>query len=253
MSEHARLRKDEFNSCWIGDRLLPIAHVCLNSFGAHGFGFNLYTYGQVTDVPRCVNVKNAEGILPYTELFVAHGGMETAADLFAYRFLYRVGGWFVDNDVACNADRVPDAEIAFAEERANIINNAVLKFPKSHPAIGDVLAYVATVDPVNAPWGATGPLALTKILGSRDNLTQYRLDTADVYPLHLKEAPKLLFPEFKEEIANKVALAPFVHLWGATLREIGFDFRVHPPSRLVFGCFTTSTGCSHSGRAASPG
>jgi hypothetical protein len=45
-----------------------------------------------------------------------------------------------------------------------------------------------------------------------------------MYPLHWKEAPKLLFPEFVDEVLEKIGKAPFVHLWGATLRELGFRF-----------------------------
>src|SRR5262249_10798065 len=139
------------------------------------------------------------------------------------------GGWYVDNNVVCNTDHPPQVEVAFAEERIGIINNAVLKFPKHHPAIVHLLKYVATIDPVTAPWGATGPSALTKIFKQHD-LNAYQRPINDFYPLHWKEAPKVLFPEFTEEILARTERSPFVHLWGATLREINFDFkRFLPP------------------------
>jgi hypothetical protein len=215
---------DTFNSCWVGDRLLPIANACINSFGAHGFAFSLFTYGPVADVPSFVERRDAESLVPANEIFVAHGGLETFCDRFAYRFLERYGGWWVDNDVLCNTRLAPDEDIAFAEERPGIINNAVLKFPAAHPVIIDLLAYIDTVDPVTAPWGSTGPLALTRIF-KEQALERYQQPTSAFYPLHWRDAPKLLFPEFTAALAEQVAAAPFVHLWGATLREVGFDFR----------------------------
>ena len=221
--------KARFASCWIGPSLLPVANACFRSFLVHGHEFVLYTHQPVRDVPAGVEGRDAEPILSKTEIVVAHGGLETAADLFTYRFLDRVGGWVVDADVLCNAAAVPDVEIAFAEERIGIINNALLKFPKGHPAIDELLDYVESVDSANSPWGSTGPLALSKILGRRPDLAPYKLPTADVYPFHWREAPKILFPEFKEEVVERTKSVPFIHLWGAALREIGFDFDCFQP------------------------
>jgi hypothetical protein len=215
---------DEFNSCWVGERLLPLGNMCINSFRAHGFGFNLYTYNPVQDVPEFACQRDATAIVPKERIFEAHGGVETFCDLFAYNFLESSGGWWVDNDVLCNTDKAPDVEIAFAEERIGIINNAVLKFPKRHPAILKLLDYISQVDPVNGPWGATGPLALTKVFNELGLKHDFKI--SDFYPLHWKETPKLLFPEFTNEVIEKIADAPFVHLWGATLREIGFNYTV---------------------------
>jgi hypothetical protein len=211
-----------FNGVWVGDQLLPIANACINSFKGHGHCFNLYTYNFVDCVPEFVARRDAEEIIPRTKVFCAHGGWETFTDQFAYQFLSKVGGWWVDSgDVVCNTCEVPDVEIAFAEERIGTINNAVLKFPKNHAAISSLLDYISTVDPVNSQWGATGPSALTKILNQHD-LIHYKRSISEFYPLHWKEAPKLLFPEFTDEVLEKTAKSPFIHLWGATLREIGF-------------------------------
>ena len=216
--------RDRFSTCWIGGRLLPLAHVCINSFVAHAFDVDLYTYGPVHDAPEGIALRDAESILPRRELFIAHGGVETSTEFFAYRLLHDVGGWVFDNDVLCNSFDVPDAEVVFAEEIAGKINNAVLRFPKGHAAIRDLLAYVATVDPATAPWGTTGPLALTKIFGGHPALHGRKLPMETIYPLHWKDAPKVLFPEFTDEVLERTARSPFIHLWGSALREIAFDF-----------------------------
>jgi hypothetical protein len=148
--------------------------------------------------------------------------------LFAYRFLARVGGWWVDNDVVCNSDHVPDVEIAFAEEQPGMINNAVLKFPPNHAAICDLLEYVASVDPVTSAWGSTGPQAVTTVF-RRHDLDIHQRPTSECYPLHWKEAPKFLFPEFTKEVIDRTGGSPFIHLWGSALREVQFDFKHSRP------------------------
>lgn len=213
----------EFNSLWVGDRLLPLANACINSFKGHGHLFNLYTYDLVKDVPEFVKRPDAEEILARTKIFRAHGGWETFTEEFHYEGLRKLGGWWVDNDVVCNTDKIPDVEIAFAEERIGTINNAVLKFPPNHTAIINLLEYISTVDPVNTQWGSRGPLALTKIFNQHE-LGSYQRSISDFYPLHWKEAPKILFPEFTNEVFEKTATSPFIHLWGAALRELDFDF-----------------------------
>ena len=180
-----------FNSCWVGDRLLPIANACINLFGAHGFRYCLYTYGTVNDVPAFVEQRDADAIVPAANVFTAHGGLETFADLFAYRFLEKVGGWWVDNDVVCNTNSAPDVDIAFAEERVGIINNAVLRFPPAHPVIVDLLEHIAAIDPVNAEWGSTGPQALSAVF-QKHGIAGLASASADFYPLHWREAAKFL-------------------------------------------------------------
>ena len=218
----------EINSCWVGPQLLPIANACINSFAAHGFKFNLYIYGDTKDVPEFAEKRNGEELVPRERIFVAHGGVETFTDLFGITFLEQVGGWWVDNDVVCNTDRLPDIPVAFAEEAPRMINNAVLKFPRNHEAIVRLLDYVETVDPVTAPWGSTGPRALTRIF-TECGIAHLKQDTAAFYPLHWKEAPKVLFPEFTDEVLDKTRNSPFIHLWGSAIREIGFDFARYRP------------------------
>lgn len=218
--------KDSFASCWVGDRLNPLANMCINSFGARGFPFILHTYNPVQDVPGFVEVRDAEALVARERIFRAHGGLETFCDLFGYSYLFEHGGWWVDLDVLCNCDAAPQVDIAFAEEMIGVINNAVMRFPKAHPAIRTLLDYVATVDPTKAPWGATGPLALTKVFTECGLGLPFAI--RDFYPLYWNEAPKLLFPEFMDEVLEKIAPAPFVHLWGATFREVGFDLAVPP-------------------------
>ena len=65
----------------------------------------------------------------------------------------------------------------------------------------------------------------------RHDLAGHQHATADFYPLHWKEAANFLFPEFTDEVMARTAQSSFVHLWGAALRELKFDFRRSRPLR----------------------
>ena len=222
MAQMLGVKSAVFNSIWVGNKLLPLTNSCINSFKDHGHQFHLFTYNFIENVPDFVEQRNADEIVSKTRVFHAHDGWETFADEFRYQFLNQVGGWWVDCDVVCNMDDLPDVEIAFAEERGGVINNAVLKFPRGHNAISNLIEYIATVDPINSIWGSIGPLALTKVLNQLD-LENYKRDMSEFYPLQWRESPKLLFPEFTDEVFKKIEKSPFIHLWAATLRELDFD------------------------------
>ena len=57
-----------FTSCWFGERLLPFANACINTFKAHGFRFALYTHGAVQDVPAFVTRHEVESIVAKGEV-----------------------------------------------------------------------------------------------------------------------------------------------------------------------------------------
>src|SRR5712664_211792 len=132
---------------WVGERVIPLAHACMNSFLSMGHRYELYTYNDVGDVPAGVIIKDANRIISRDQVFWAHGGWETFTERFAYQFLKLNGGWCVDSgDVVCASHVLPGSELVFAEEKPGLINNAVLRFPKQHFAILKLIDYVNTVD-----------------------------------------------------------------------------------------------------------
>ena len=40
------------NGLWIGGDLPPLAGLCIRSYLHHGFGFRLYAYGKIGNVPQ---------------------------------------------------------------------------------------------------------------------------------------------------------------------------------------------------------
>lgn len=216
----ANSQPEEFKSFWSGPRLTALANSCLHSFAARNFRFALYTYEAVADVPGFVTLREAHDILPKSEMFSSHGGVEHFSDLFRYALLKEIGGWWVDTDVLCNTAEVPDCEIVFSGEEESIFSVGQLKFPENHPVLTDLLDLVRKTD-IGAGWGSTGPVAFTEVI-RRHQMERWNWPRNDLYPISWCEVPKLLLPEYHDEITERTVDAKFIHLYGAMLRAMGF-------------------------------
>ncbi len=175
-------RKDEFNSFWHGEHLCPTVIACLNSFGSRGFRVNLYTYGPVEGIPKFVRIRDAERIVKKDNLFFAHDGVQNFSDIFRYQLLKKLGGWWIDTDVVCNARVVSNANIAFAEIWEGYFGNGQLKFPKNHPLILELLDDMNHID-AHSGFCSTGPDALTSAIKKNTNIEVYKWKTHDFYPI----------------------------------------------------------------------
>jgi hypothetical protein len=180
-------------------------------------------------VPSQVHLRPAQAILPRERLFEAHGGFEHFADLFRYRLIRKVGGWWIDTDVVCNTDQFPRADIVYAfADTVGTINNGQFKFPRNHPVMVQAAEEAMSAD--FSIWGASGPDLLTRIV--RDaNLDRHRWDRSQIYPIHWAEAAKLLLPEYRSELEERTKGSAFIHLYAAMFRlQCGFDpHRFLPP------------------------
>jgi hypothetical protein len=221
-------RKEEFNSFWFGERLSPSANACINSFRAHWFQFHLYMYDSVEDVPDFVDKRDAEDILPKAKVFFAHDGIEHFSDLFRYQLLRQLGGWWVDTDVVCNVDYLPETEVAFASDIEGTVSNAILKFPRNHPVIIDVLEEIANVD-VESIWGSTGPHVLTKVINKNRDAKNLQWDYSEFHPIFWMDALKFHLPEFTDEVKEKTADSKLIHLYSHIFRQLGFDEKRFKP------------------------
>lgn len=92
------------NALWIGSELNLIASACLKSFLKYGHIVNLYTYGNIVNVPNGVNIIDGSHIIP-KEKIVKHqksGSYALFSDIFRYVLLSKINhGIYVDCDVYC--------------------------------------------------------------------------------------------------------------------------------------------------------
>src|SRR5437762_1777139 len=179
------MQHHQFNSFWHGNELSPVEWVCLSSFIEHGHKVRLFCYDPIK-VPRGVSLADASEITARNELFLFDSSVSAFTNLFRYKLVSKFGEWWIDSDVYCLKDDIPDCRYAWAHQDEELINGAVLKFPANDPVLHDINSAAHRIGRDITFWGELGPHLLTKYLtasqfdghfGSRD----------EFYPIHWLE------------------------------------------------------------------
>lgn len=214
------------NMFWHGSALPPYARCCIQTFIDRGHAVRLFSYNQI-DVPRGVINVDAGAVIEARDL-ECYQSIEAFSDRFRYELLFKQGGWWVDVDVVCLTDRLTDSSHAWAEEEPGVINSAILKFPAGDPAVGRLAKRARELVGHSDRWGATGPQLASEILGPCEPVHRAG-STAEFYPVHWLEAPRLLLPEQASEISHQIKSALFLHLWINVFKDVGVDLNKESP------------------------
>lgn len=214
------------NMFWHGSALAPYARCCIRTFIDRGHVVRLFSYNQI-DVPRGVINVDAGAVIEARDL-ECYQSIEAFSDRFRYELLFKQGGWWADVDVVCLTDRLPDSSHAWSEEEPGVINNAILKFPAGDPSVGRLAEKAGEFVGRSQPWGTTGPHLASEILGSYRPARRAG-STAEFYPLHWLEAPRLLLPEQASDISRQIKGASFLHLWINVFKNVGVDLNSESP------------------------
>jgi hypothetical protein len=221
-----------FQSFWWGDPLSPYEWLCLKSFADFGHGVDLYTFDPDLAVPSKIRVCDASEIADRSELFVYEDGFGKGspaafANIFRYKLLALKGGWWIDTDVVCLTEQIPDWPEFLAHQDGDFVNNAVMLFPPHHPVMTRCLE--ASLDMGrSARWGDAGPRLLTLVL--RDLRQMGRVLPASVcYPVHFSDALDLLRPSKLGSVAARLGGSVFLHLWNQILMDSGIRKTYLPP------------------------
>ncbi len=228
----------DFASFWRGGPLNPFAWGCLASFAHEGATLSLFSYDLGLEAPPGVRLADARRICPDETLvsrYLADGKPSIAAfaDMFRYRMILETGSCWVDADLVCLTTP------AFAKEAyvfcrqadavsALLVNNAVLRLPRSDPALAELVATAEAAAGVDGRWGALGPFLLTPVL-EKHGLYAKALDPHVCYPIEPEQFWKPFLPGFHDEVAAAVEGATLLHLWSEAIRWTGYDFAVCPP------------------------
>lgn len=151
------------HSLWIGSSLSPLELLTLHSFTHFGHHFYLWTYNEIlTQLPQNVFIKNAEEIIPKSNVFkykhsnqYGHGKGSYAgfSDLFRYALLYKYGGWWVDMDVTCIRElSFKEPYIFRSHHELNIVGNLIKCPPKSDLMNNCYEETLFMVDEMNKNW-----------------------------------------------------------------------------------------------------
>ncbi len=181
----------EIASLWIGAELSFLEQLCLKSFVDQGHKTTLYVYGNLGNIPKGVEVKDAREIYrgePF-RVHQRHGSPAIHADYFRVALLKRgAGEIWADTDAYCYKpfNFSQDHVYGFFDDE---IANGVLRLPPNSPTLKAYDAFLEEDEPdakflpehirqnykiVRAegksipieamPWGTSGPKALTYFL-----------------------------------------------------------------------------------------
>lgn len=110
-AEPISLIEKNVHGLWIGKELSPMELLTISSFISNGYKFHLWVYESLkTRLPEGCILSDANIILPRNKIFkykyssqfgTGKGSYAGFSDIFRYKLLHDVGGWWVDMDVTC--------------------------------------------------------------------------------------------------------------------------------------------------------
>ena len=244
---------------WIGDSLSPVEQVSLASFVKHGHVVQLFTYGDVKNIPQGVAVRDGNEILDKSKIFMykkkpSYSGF---ANWFRYEMLYKEGGVWIDTDVVCLKPFEFEQDIFFGKEQYDTINCAVVgakpgleifKFLSAQVnSPNDFLPYDTFKEKKrkifrkycqgnergNVKWGETGPKGFSKAL-NYFGLYDQCLPTTAFYPIH-STCWTDIFDETYSNVESYFPDSYAIHLWNEMMRrKDGFKKDMdYPKSSLI--------------------
>lgn len=174
---------------WVGEKLSTMERLCLASFLYHGHPYHLYVYNDVDNVPAGALLKDANEIVPASQIFTyKNGNTDTYAgfsDLFRYKLLLERGGIWADTDFVCLRPWQFEQPYLFASQGSRIfqygrlfikrrftVNGCVLQAPKGDDMVAHCYEIAKQHDPKTLKFGQIGPQLMTDIAG-KYNLQKY--------------------------------------------------------------------------------
>lgn len=217
-----------FKMFWHGDKLSPLEWSCMRSFVKNGHSLQVFTYREIS-LPEGAILEDATKILPSNHLFYFEDSPSAFSNIFRYKLLLEHGGWWVDTDVFCLSETIPQCQFAWAEEEPGCVNGAILKFPKTDPICGKLLAVAMDRAEHLTVWGQLGPYLLTEILESNRPAAEHLGNPSQFYPIHWLQPHYFWLPEFYGAVARSCDNALFIHFWNSVLKRMGIDPFRNPP------------------------
>ncbi|HEV2494334.1 MAG TPA: glycosyltransferase [Terriglobia bacterium] len=221
---------------WIGSRLTQMQRLSIASFLAHGHDYHLYAYLPIVGVPSGVILRDANEIIPASNVFRNRTEHTYAAfsDFFRYRLLLERGGWWVDADVVCLKPFDFDFEYVFSSEDpmdqpgADSPNCGVIKAPAGAPFLAYADAVCRSKNPGHLAWSEVGPELIAEAI-AKFSLDRYVTPAATFCPVPWFRFTDLIDASFDVDLTRGIRA---VHLWHEMWRCNGLD----PDAAYTPGC-----------------
>jgi len=223
---------------WIGPALSEIEQLSIKSFLNNNYKYDLYVYDKVKNIPKGVNVKDADEILPKSEIFAyKNSSFSAVSNIFRFQLLYKKNAIWVDLDIICtkyydfNKDKyvfITEPDKSYKNEK---LGSCIMKIPKN-----DIIAFDAIerckrekekVLNGEIVWGI-GPRTV-KYIVDKYALSKYVKNWKFSNCCANKHFECIINPSFKEEgdYFNKIDKIPaenhFIHLWNEYMRRNNVD------------------------------
>jgi len=239
-----RANAPDFVSFWHGP-IDGLTYGCLASFPYYGARLRLYSYDASIQIPPGIELADAREICPDTSLtgrYIADGKVEYAkfSNLFRYLLIKQTGCCWVDSDFLClRPPEFQHDEIVFGfqypKDHHQAINGAVLRLPREHTVLADLIHHAGAAVDLDQRWGVIGPQLITTKFNEA-GLSQFASPTADYYPIPPLDFWKLILPEGRESVEATVRASRLLHLWHKRFEITGYNKKLAPPPESYLHC-----------------
>lgn len=225
---------------WIGDALSTLERLSLASFLKHNHEYHLYTYGKVENIPEGVVIKDANSIIPENEIFylesgVGKGSVAPFADMFRYKLLLEMGGWWADTDCVCMRPFDFPREYVFSSEHSAggnsvVPNNGVIKAPAGSEIVEYCYQECTAMDKTSIQWNEAGPKLIARAL-LKYGLSNHVQRPQAFCPLACQALPYTLVSD--ASLFNLEG-AYTIHFWNELWRRYRIDKNADYPAGSLF-------------------
>lgn len=211
-------------SMWVGGPLSNLEKLSMMSFLKHGHRYQLFTYEEIK-VPEGVELMDANEIVP-KELAFQTGGVDGSmqswagfSDLFRYKMLMDLGGWWVDTDFVC-FKRFGFLDKYVFTGNNDSISPGLVRVPVGCPMVK--WAYETALEKYSPEmkWGGISGLMEQGV--RKFDLYKYKINPQWFFPVSKRE---ILGPVSHLSVTTKALLAGAnaAHCWNEIWRSEGHD------------------------------
>jgi len=218
---------------WVGE-LSDLERMSMASYVDNGHDFTLYTYEDLEGIPDGVIVRDAQEILPKSQVFTHMGGsLAGFGDAFRFELIYRKGGCWVDLDTVCLQPLRFEQDFIFASEEHKELgthpNPNILCAPaKSRPIdFGRRLVKEMRVVDSDAP---IGPRILKRTIEAY-RMGGYVSPYTLYNPIAWWDLDSMLSPDFDWDIIRD---SYTVHFWNEMWRRKNLDKNAEYPETSLY-------------------
>lgn len=254
-----------FYALWVGENLPNFQKLCLSSFIENSFEVNLFTYNEVTNLPKGIKILDANDIVPKNKIFIKETflGKSLAAfsDFFRYEMFNKIpDSIWIDCDIFCLSSDWKgylDQENIFVSQGIGDLVGSILKIKNNSDILQEFISESNRLkdSDMSKTWGDIGPDLITRIVMD-NNLESFIINYENIYSpeYDIDSITKKENLEKSLKIIQSEGVFAIV-FWNSSLRSKGICLEPNCPNlkdslidylfRNSQEFYTKETTCSH--------